>query len=67
MKSKNLQKVVLSKYRNNDTPTKLYRDLHSGVSLRTIERSCQMICRSGSITLSGAPVCSLLIRTKKNI
>ena len=52
MKSKDLQKIVLSKYQNGDTTTKMYRDFNGGIGLRTIERWCQMIRQSGSITLS---------------
>ncbi len=67
MKSKDLQKVVLSKYQKGDTPTQIYRDLNGGIGLRTVERWCQMIRRSGSITLSKPPGCPRLIRTKDNI
>ena len=52
MKSKGLQKIVLSKYQNDDTTAKIYRDFNDGIGLRTIERWCQIIRRSGSITLS---------------
>ena len=38
MKSKDLQKIELSKYQNDDTPTKIYRDFNDGIGLRTIER-----------------------------
>ena len=38
MKSKDLQKIVLSMYQNGDTPTKIYRDFNGGIGLRTIER-----------------------------
>ena len=34
MKSKDLQKVVLSKYQNSDNPTKIDRDLNGGIGLR---------------------------------
>jgi hypothetical protein len=43
MKSKDLQKVVLSKHQKGDTPTQIYRDLNGGIGLRTVERRCQMI------------------------
>ena len=52
MKGKDLQKVVLSKYQNGDTTTKIHRDLNGTIGLRTIGRWCQMIRRSGSIKLS---------------
>jgi transposase len=67
MKSKDLQKVVLSKYQKGDTPKKIYHDLNGGVGLRTIERRCQMIRRSGAITLSKPPGGPRLARTKENI
>jgi hypothetical protein len=37
MKSKDLQKLVLSKYENGDGPTKIFRDLNGAISLATIE------------------------------
>ena len=67
MKSKDLQKVVLSKYQNGDNPTKMYHDLNGRIDLRTIERWCQMIRRSGSVKLSSPPAGSLFARTKGNI
>ena len=67
MKSKDLQKVVLSKYQNGDNPTKIYRDLNGGIGLRTIEWWCQMIRRSGSVKLSSPPGSSHFARTKGNI
>ncbi|CAF3336946.1 unnamed protein product [Rotaria socialis] len=67
MKSKDLQNIVLLKYQNGDTPTKLFRDLNGGIGLRTIKRWCQMILQSGSITLSSPPGCPRLARTKGNI
>ena len=57
MKSKDLQNVVLSKYQNGDTPTKIYRDLSDAIVLRTIKRWCQMICETGIISLSNLPGC----------
>ena len=67
MKSKDLQNIVLSKCQNGDNPTKIYRDLNGGIGLRTIERWCQMIRRSGSITLSGPQGCPRLVTTKATI
>ena len=67
MKSKDLQKVVLSKYQNGDTPTKIHRDLNAGTDLRTIKRWCQMIHQSGSIKLSSPPGGPRFARTKGNI
>ena len=67
MKSKDLQKVVLSKYQNGDNPTKIYRDLNGGIGLRTIKRWCQMIRRSGPVKLSSPSGGSRFARTKGNI
>ena len=38
MKSKDVQDIVLSKYRDGDTPRKIFRDLNDRVSLATIKR-----------------------------
>ena len=67
MKSKDLQKIVLSKYQNGNTSTKIYRDLNGGLGLTTIERWCQMIGGSGSIQLSSALGGARIIKTKANI
>ena len=63
MKSKDLQKVVLAKYQNGDTTTKIHRDFNGAIGLRTIERWCQ----SGSIKLSSPPDGPRFTRTKGNI
>ena len=52
MKSKDLQKIVHSKYQNGDTPT-------GAIGLRTIKRWCQ----TGIIS----PPSPRLVRTKANI
>ena len=65
MKSKDLQKIVLSKHQNGDSLTKVCRDLNGGIGLRTIKGLCQMIPQSGSITLSCPPGCSRLMKTFK--
>ena len=67
MKSKDLQHVVLSKYQNGDTPTKICHDLSGAIGLRTIKRWCQMICQTGTITLSSPSGCPRLVRTKENV
>ena len=56
MKSKDLQNIVFSKYRNGDGPTKIFHDVAGGLSLETIW--CKMIDTTGSIDLvysSGRP------------
>ena len=66
MKSKNFQKTAFSMYQNSDTLTKIYHDFNDGIPLGALERWCQMVRRSGSITFSSPPGCSRLIRTKEN-
>ena len=51
MKSKDLQKVGLSKYQNGQTTTKIHRHLNGGIGLTTIKRWRQMIRHSGSIQI----------------
>ena len=67
MKSKDLQNVVLSKYKNGDTPTKIYHELSGAIGLRTIKRWCQMICQTSTISLSSPPDCPRFVRTKANV
>ena len=67
MKSKDLQKTVLSKYQNSATLTKNYREFNGEIDLRTIKRWYHMIFRSGSITLSSTLSRLRLTRTKENI
>ena len=67
MKSKDLQNVVLSKYRNGDTPTKIYHHLRGATGLRTIKLWCQVIRQSSTISLSNPTGCPRLMRTKPNI
>jgi hypothetical protein len=67
MKGKDLQKVALSKYRKGDTPKQIDHDLNGGLGLRTIERWCQMIRWSGTVTLSKPPDGPHLARTKEEI
>ena len=67
MTSKDLQNVVLSKYQNGDTPTKIYHDLSGALGLRTIKPWPQIICQTGTITLSSPPDYLRLVRKKANI
>ncbi|CAF1656820.1 unnamed protein product [Rotaria magnacalcarata] len=64
MKSKDLQKLVLSKYENGDGQTKIFRDLNGAISLQTIERWCKSIRDTGCINLSTSPGRPRTIRTK---
>ena len=67
MKSKHVQKLVLSTYENGDGATKIFQDLNSTISLSTIERWCRRIRENGSINLSKAPARSSIIRPKAAI
>ena len=64
MKSKDLQKVELSRYHNGQTTTKIHRHLNGRIGLRTIKRWCQMIRQSRSIKLSSLPA-SLTFRNNE--
>ncbi|CAF1611186.1 unnamed protein product [Rotaria magnacalcarata] len=71
MKSKDLQKLVLSKYENGlesgDSASKIFNDLNGSVSYRTIRRWCKMIRERGSIDLSHPPGRPPIVRTKAMI
>ena len=67
MKSKDLQKVGISKYQNGDTPTKIHRHLNGAIGLRTIRRWCQRIRQSASIKLPSPSGGRRFARTKGNI
>ncbi len=67
MKSKDFQKLVLSKYEIDDGPTKIFRDLNGAISLPTIERWCKSIRDTGSINLSSSSGRPRTIRTKAAI
>ena len=67
MKSKDRQKVGLSKYQSGDTTTKIHRDLNGRIGLRTIERWCQMIRQFDSIKLSSPPGDQRFATSKGNI
>lgn len=67
MKSKDPQKVVLSKYEAGDQPKKIFCDLNKVLSLRTIERWYKLIREIGSINLTSPPGPSRTIRTEATI
>ena len=51
MKSKDLQKLVLSKYEAGQTPKKIFQDLNGVVSYRTVKRWCKMTWETGTIAI----------------
>ena len=65
MKSKNVQKIVFSKYEKGDGTTKIFQELNGTISLSTIERWCRRIRKSGCINLSKPSGRSRIIRTKR--
>ena len=67
MKSKDLQNVVFSKYRNGNRPTKIFHDLAGGLSLETIKGWCKMIDTSGSVDLAYSSGRSRIVRTSGEI
>ena len=64
MKSKDVQKLVLSKYEKGDGITKIFQDLNRTISLLMIERWCRRIHENGSINLFKSPSRPRIIRTK---
>ena len=67
MKSKDLQKLVLSKYETEQTLKKIFQDLNGAVSYRTVKRWCKMIRKTGAIDLSKPFGCYRTVRTKAAI
>ena len=67
MKSKDLQNIVLSKYRKYDTPTETHRHLNTGISLATINKWYQMIRQSGSVQLLSTCADPRIVRALKRI
>ena len=63
MKSKDLQKLILSKYETGQTPRKIFEDLNDVVSYPTVKRWCKMIRKTGTIDLSKPSGCQRTVRT----
>ena len=66
MKSKDLQKLLLSKYEKGEGPSEIFRHLNGALCLRTVKRWCKMIREAGSIELPTSPGRSPIIRTKES-
>ena len=64
MKSKDLQKLALSKYEAGETPKKIFEDLNDIMSYPTVKRWCKMIREAGTIDLSKPSVCHGTVRMK---
>ena len=67
MKSKDLQKLILSKYEKGESPSEIFQHLNGALCLRTFKRWCKMIRETGSIELSTSPDRPPTIRTKESI
>ena len=67
MKSKDLQKLVLSKYEKGKGPSEIFRRLNGALCLRTVKRWRKMIRETGSIELSTSAGRSPTIRAKEPI
>ena len=67
MKSKDLQKIVISKRQNGDGPSKIFRDLSEGLCLKIVKRWCKMIDQIGTVSTSRLPGCPRIIRTSVTI
>ena len=64
MKSKDLQKIVLSKHEAGQT---LFDDFNSVVGYATVKRRCKMIGETGAIDLSKSSACHGTVHTKAPI
>ena len=67
MKSVDIQKVVKTKYENEDGPEKVDRNLPGAVSLSTIKLWIKMMNTIGCITLTSSPGCPRTVRPKDAI
>ena len=67
MNSKDVKKVVLSKYEKGDGTMKVFQELNDTISLSTIERWCRQIFESDSINLSKPPGRPRIVRIKGTI
>ena len=67
IKSKDLQKLVFSKYEKGEGPSEISWHLNDALCLRTVKRCCKMIHESGFIELSTSPGRLPTIRTKELI
>ena len=67
MKSKDMQTLVFTKYRNGDGPTQISHDLCGTISLSTIERWCKSVRETGGIALFKSTGRPRTIRTKESI
>ena len=67
MKSKDLQKLVLSKSEARQTSKKIFEDLNGAMSYRTVKRWCKLIQETGAIDLSKSSGCHRTVLKKAPI
>ena len=67
MKSKDLQKLVLSKYEKGEGTSEIFRHLNGVLCLRSDKQWCKIIHEIGSIELFTSPGPSPIIPTKELI
>ena len=67
MKSKDVQKLVLSKCQKGEQPKKIFGDLNGALSYRTVRRWCKMVHDIGAIDLLKPRGRPRIIRTKEMI
>ena len=67
MKSKDLRKLLLSKYGAGQAPKKIFEELNGAVSHRTVKQWCKMIWETGAIDLSKPFGCHRTVLTKAAI
>ena len=67
MKSKDIQRLVLSKYENREDPSEIFQHLNGTVSLIKINCWCKMVRETDTIQLSKSPRRSRTVRTKESI
>ena len=67
MKSKDLQKPVLSKYEAGQTPKKIFENLNNAVRYPIVKQWCKMIRDTGAIDLSKPSACHRTVLMKAPI
>ena len=67
MKSRDLQKLVISKYNAGQGSAEIHQHLNGALGLRTVKRWCKMIRGTGSIELNVPPGRPRTIRTRESI
>ena len=67
MKGKDIQKLVLPKYENDEDPSEISQRLNGTVGLITIKCWCKIVRETGTIQLSKSPGRLRTVRTKESI